>query len=224
MASNKTKARNFAFILYPESIPSDWIDCLSRVGVPMAISPLHDLDEKESKNLTDEEKVIRKKGGKVYKKAHYHVLYIARNPVTIESVRNKIKRTLGGNSVSHIEIVDSVDYYFQYLTHESSDAINKNKHKYDKEDIVYVNDFDIDRYVTLDESEKRELANLIFALIRKYQLENIIDLYEFVEARGDDYGLPSMNQINDVVSAKAGLLRLYFDGNYQRRKRGVKND
>lgn len=135
MASNKTKARNFAFIIYPESIPSDWIDCLSRVGVPMAISPLHDLDEKESKNLTDEEQVIVKKGGKVYKKAHYHVLYIARNPVTIESVRNRIKRALGGNSVSHIEIVDSVDYYFQYLTHESSDAINKNKHKYDKKDI-----------------------------------------------------------------------------------------
>lgn len=61
MASNKTKARNFAFIIYPESIPSDWIDCLSRVGVPMAISPLHDLDEKESKNLTDEEQVIVKK-------------------------------------------------------------------------------------------------------------------------------------------------------------------
>lgn len=53
------------------------------------------------------------------------MLYIARNPVTIESVRNRIKRALGGNSVSHIEIVDSVDYYFQYLTHESSDAINK---------------------------------------------------------------------------------------------------
>ena len=77
MASNKTKARNFAFIIYPESIPSDWIDCLSRVGVPMAISPLHDLDEKESKNLTDEEQVIVKKGGKVYKKAHYHVLYLS---------------------------------------------------------------------------------------------------------------------------------------------------
>lgn len=68
MASNKTKARNFAFILYPESIPSDWIDCLSRVGVPMAISPLHDLDEKESKNLTDEEKVIRKRVEKSIKR------------------------------------------------------------------------------------------------------------------------------------------------------------
>ncbi|EMG1590394.1 replication protein [Enterococcus faecalis] len=226
MNARTTKARNFAFIIYPESIPENWVECLSKLGIPMAVSPLHDLDESERKfsEMSEAEKAIINSGNKVYKKAHYHVLYIARNPVTVESVRKKIKRVLGDNSISHIEIVDSVEYYFQYLTHESSDAVQKNKHRYDKKDIVYINDFDIDRYVTLDESEKRELANLIFALIRKYQLENIIDLYEFVEARGDDYGLPSMNQINDVVSAKAGLLRLYFDGNYQRRKRGVKND
>lgn len=226
MNARTTKARNFAFIIYPESIPENWVECLSKLGIPMAVSPLHDLDESERKfsEMSEAEKALINSGNKVYKKAHYHVLYIARNPVTVESVRKKIKRVLGDNSISHIEIVDSVEYYFQYLTHESSDAVKKNKHRYDKKDIVYINDFDIDRYVTLDESEKRELANLIFALIRKYQLENIIDLYEFVEAHGDDYGLPSMNQINDVVSAKAGLLRLYFDGNYQRRKRGVKND
>ncbi|WP_415338301.1 Rep family protein, partial [Clostridium perfringens] len=178
---------NFAFIIYPESIPENWVECLSKLGIPMAVSPLHDLDESERKfsEMSEAEKAIINSGNKVYKKAHYHVLYIARNPVTVESVRKKIKRVLGDNSISHIEIVDSVEYYFQYLTHESSGAVKKNKHRYDKKDIVYINDFDIDRYVTLDESEKRELANLIFALIRKYQLENIIDLYEFVEARGD---------------------------------------
>lgn len=73
--------------------------------------------------------------------------------------------------------------------------------------------------MTLDESEKRELANLVLALVRKFKIENIIDLSEFVEQYGDDYGLPGMNQINDVISSKTGLLRLYFDGNYQRRKR-----
>ncbi|EPA8316038.1 replication protein [Enterococcus faecalis] len=226
MASNMTKARNFAFIIYPESIPDNWIDCLTKLGIPMAVSPLHDSDETERKfeSLSDDEKTVFKSGGKVYKKAHYHVLYIARNPVTIESVRNKVKRVLGSGSVSHIEIVDSVEYYFQYLTHESADAIKKNKHRYNKKDIVYINDFDIERYITLDENEKRELCNLILNLIRKFKIENIVDLSDFVENHGEDYGLPSMNQINDVVSAKTGLLRLYFDGNYQRRKRGEKND
>ena len=221
----KVKARNFAFIIYPESIPDNWIDCLTKLGVSMAISPLHDLDESERKfeDMSEEEQNLIRNGNKVYKKAHYHVLYVARNPVTAESVRIKIKRVLGANAVSHVEIVDSVEYYFQYLTHESQDALKKKKHVYDKKDIIYINGFDIERYVTLDESEKRELANLVLALVRKFKIENIIDLSEFIEQYGDDYGLPGMNQINDVISSKTGLLRLYFDGNYQRRKRQQSN-
>ena len=223
MTVNKTKvkARSFAFILYPESVPDNWIDCLTKLGVPMAISPLHDLDQSERKfeDMSEYEKNRIKNGEKIYKKPHYHVLYIAKNPVTAESVRIKVKRVLGDNSISHVEIVDNIEYYFQYLTHESADAVKKKKHKYSREDIVYLNGFDIERYITLDESEKRELVNLILALIRKFKIENIIDLSEFVEMYGDDYGLPNMSRINDVISSKTGLLRLYFDGNYQRRKR-----
>ena len=40
---------------------------------------------------------------------------------------------------------------YLYLTHESKDAIEKKKHKYDKADIKHINNFDIDRYVTLDD-------------------------------------------------------------------------
>lgn len=219
MASKKTiKARNFAFIIYPESLPDDWLECLEKLGVSMAVSPLHDLDEVERKfeDMTDDEKAIIKNGGKVYKKAHYHVLYVARNPVTTESIRNKIKRALGNNSVSHIEIVDNVEYYYQYLTHESSDAIKKNKHRYDKKDLVHINGFDIDRYVTLDESEKRELKNLLLHIIRKNHIVNVIQLLDFVEEFGEEYGVTDTNAVNDIVTANPGGFRLYFDANYQR--------
>ncbi|WP_242515903.1 Rep family protein, partial [Listeria monocytogenes] len=40
----KEKSRYFTFLLYPESIPSDWKMKLELIGVPMAISPLHDKD------------------------------------------------------------------------------------------------------------------------------------------------------------------------------------
>ena len=231
MATDKTKvkARNFAFIIYPESIPEDWEDSLSKLGVPMAISPLHDLDETERKfeDMSENEKAIVRNGGKVFKKPHYHVLYIARNPVTAESVRIKVKRALGNNSISHIEIVDSVEYYFQYLTHESSDTIKKNKHKYDKEDIVYVNDFDIDRYVTLDESQKRELKNQLLQIIRKKHLVNVLHLLDFLEKNGSEYGITNLNDVNDVVTSNASGFRLYFDANYQdgfRRERKINRE
>lgn len=64
----KYKSRYFTFLLYPESIPKDWEMKLETVGLPMAISPLHDKDK-------------NKNGG--YKKAHYLVVYVARNPVLL---------------------------------------------------------------------------------------------------------------------------------------------
>nr|WP_275667572.1 Rep family protein [Weissella sagaensis] len=41
----KDKARYFTFLLYPESIPMDWKRRLELIGVPIAISPLHDKDK-----------------------------------------------------------------------------------------------------------------------------------------------------------------------------------
>ena len=40
----KDKARYFTFLLYPESIQEDWETNLESIGVPIAISPLHDKD------------------------------------------------------------------------------------------------------------------------------------------------------------------------------------
>lgn len=49
MAIKNTKARNFGFLLYPDSIPNDWKEKLESLGVSMAVSPLHDMDEKKIK-------------------------------------------------------------------------------------------------------------------------------------------------------------------------------
>lgn len=214
MTANYTKARYFSFIIYPESIPTDWQVRLEKFGLPMAVSPLHDCDEKKDKATWDDNNdlVIN---GKHYKKPHYHVLYIAKNPVTVESVRKKIKRALGVKAVSHIEIVDSVENTFKYLTHESKDAIEKHKHVYAKTDIVYLNDFDIDRYIVLDENQKRELKNLLLNIIRKERLVNVIHLLDFIEVHGAEHGIQNMSDVNDVITANAGGFRLYFDANYQ---------
>ena len=43
----KEKSRNFTFLLYPdrEGFPDDWEERLEKIGVPIAISPLHDKDK-----------------------------------------------------------------------------------------------------------------------------------------------------------------------------------
>ena len=205
---SKEKARYFTFLLYPESIPNDWIDNLELIGVPIAISPLHD------KDLSDVE-------GQKYKKEHYHVIYVSKNPVTAESVRLKVKRSLGDKSVAMVQIVStSMENMYLYLTHESKDAIAKNKHKYSKADIRLLNNFDIDRYVTLDVEDKDDMLNDVCDLIDDHNLANMRELRRFVKLHGVEYGLPSMKIINSVLRAHTGLIRLYFDAVYQERRYG----
>jgi len=204
----KEKARYFTFLLYPESIPSDWELKLETLGVPIAISPLHDKDKSNVE-------------GQKYKKPHYHVIYIAKNPVTADSVRWKIKKLLGEKSLAMVQVVLNVENTYLYLTHESKDAIAKKKHVYDKTDIKLINNFDIDRYVTLDVEEKAELFNVVVSLVRAYTLQNIFDLYDFIDENGEAYGL-TINLVNEVISGKTGFMKLLFDGAYQRSKRGVK--
>lgn len=204
----KDKARYFTFLLYPESIPTDWSQRLELMGVPIAISPLHDKDKSNVE-------------GQIYKKAHYHVVYVAKNPVTSDSVRKRIQRLLGVKSVAKVQIVvQSMENMYLYLTHESKDAIAKNKHKYSKRDITLLNNFDIDRYVTLDVEDKDDMLNDVCDLIDDHNLANMRELRRFVKLRGAEYNLPSMKIINSVLRAHTGLIRLYFDAVYQERRYG----
>ena len=204
----KPKGRYFTFLLYPESIPDDWEVQLEMLGAPMAISPVHD---KDKSNVQFQE----------YKKAHYHVIYVAANPVTADSVRVKIQRILGKESIAKVQFVkQNMENMYLYLTHESKDAIAKNKHKYDKKDIKELNNFDLDRYITLDVEDKDDLLNEVCDMIDEHNLANIRELRRFIKRYGEEYNLPSMKIINTVLRSHTGLLRLYFDGVYQERKYG----
>lgn len=204
----KDKARYFTFLLYPESISADWERQLELIGVPIAISPLHDKDKSNVE-------------GQLYKKAHYHVIYVAKNPVTADSVRKKIQRVLGVQSVAKVQIVvQSMENMYLYLTHESKDAVEKNKHKYSKSDITLLNNFDIDRYVTLDVEDKDDMLNAVCDLIDDHDIANMRELRRFARLHGAEYNLPSMKIINSVLRAHTGLIRLYFDAVYQERRYG----
>lgn len=214
----KEKSRYFTFLLYPdgEGFPSDWEERLEKIGVPIAISPLHDKDKD------------RKNGG--YKKRHYHGIYIANNPVTADSVRLKLKAVLSSENMeckalARVMIVyESLESMYLYLTHESKDAIRKNKYRYDKADIKHISNFDIERYITIDVETKNQTLKSLLQIIRAYSIPNIFDLHDFVEENGMDYGI-DMNLFLSTIESKSSILRLYFDGAYQRSKRGeVKKD
>lgn len=100
------------------------------------------------------------------------MIYIAKNPVTADSVRKKIKLLLGEKSLAMVQVVLNVENTYLYLTHESKDAVAKKNHLYDKADIKLINNFDADLYVTLDVEEKVEPSVVIALRISKF-LETI---------------------------------------------------
>ncbi|CKI08296.1 putative plasmid replication protein [Streptococcus pneumoniae] len=208
----KEKSRNFTFLLYPdgEGFPNDWEERLEKIGVPIAISPLHDQDKAKNRS---------------FKKAHYHGIYIANNPVTAESVRNKLKAVLSSETeeckaVTRVQIIyEAVENVYLYLTHESKDARAKGKHVYDKKDIKHINNFDIERYITIDVETKNEVLKTLLQIIRAYSIPNVLDLHDFIEENGATYGI-DMNLFLSTIESKSSILRLYFDGAYQRGKRG----
>lgn len=209
----KEKSRFFTFLMYPsgEGFPSDWKDRLEKIGLPIAISPLHDKDKSKTEPSG-------------FKKAHYHGIYIARNPVTADSVRSRLRGVLSSETeeckaVSKVQIIkESVESTYLYLTHETKDAIKKGKYRYPKKDITHINNFDLDRYITLDVEQKKDIFNAITLAISRKYICNIIDLHLFVENEGEAYGL-KWSDVQEVAKANSGLLRLYFDGAYAKSKK-----
>lgn len=205
----KSKHRYFAVILYPDSLPHGWKDKLESLGRPIAISPLHNLDKVENPVP----------GGSEYKKPHYHVLFIEPNPLTTDAIRKKCQRALGLKAVSHVEVVDNVANYYAYLTHHSKDAIKKHKHEYDVNDIVKLNDFDVDRYVTMDLTDKNKILIDIIELIREKGFTTIIELENYVKDHENEEGAISMVTLLRVCKGETGWIRLHLDGVYQMKKR-----
>lgn len=216
MAEEKSQPKStyFTFLLYPDSIPDNWIELLESTGLQMAISPLHNKDKTEKKELLEQ--------GQEFKKEHYHVIYISKNAITPDAVRNRIKRLLGDKSINMVQaIATSVVNAYLYLTHESKDAIAKKKHVYDKKDIIHLNNFDVDRFEMFDVHEKRDMINSIVEIVKSLELTNIIELSEFFDneenvkrAKSIGYILPSKLKFNEIIAQNNGLLRLYFEGNF----------
>ena len=60
------------------------------------------------------------------------------------------------------------------------------------------NNFDIDRYITLDAEDKDDMLNDVCDLIDEHGLANIRELRRFVKLRGSELGLSSMKVVNSV--------------------------
>ena len=156
MAEN-TKKRNWSFVLYPESAPTDWRERIKMSGLMASVSPLHDKDI----NPTGEAK-----------KAHYHVLLVYSGPTTYNSVA-KFTASLNATIPQPLE---SVRGMYRYFSHKD----NPEKHQYDEADILTFNGFNIADLVELTKSEVNEIKMNILKLVRAMDITEYSALVDFL--------------------------------------------
>lgn len=153
------KKKYWAFVLYPESAPSDWKERLQLTGLPIAISPLHNKDV----NPTGEPK-----------KEHYHCILCYSGPTTYNAVK-----TLTDSLNQPIpQPLEAVRGYYRYLTHKD----NPEKAQYDEGDIIHLNGFNILDYITLTSAEVATHMREIIQFIRDEHIIEYCDLlYHYME-------------------------------------------
>lgn len=162
--TQSTKKRNWAFVAYPESAPVDIFEQLSKTGLQVAISPLHDKDL-EADGITK-------------KKPHWHIILIYNGPTSFNVVKNL---TDSFNSPIPIPL-EGVRGYYRYLTHKD----NPEKYQYDEKEIKCLNGFSILDFVEITKSEVMKISKELQILIQNKNILEYSDLMDFILEFGTD--------------------------------------
>lgn len=175
------KKRYWAFLLYPESAPTDWREQLQATGIQCAISPLHDKDINPDNTP---------------KKAHYHIILCYEGPTTYSNVAY-LTSSLGQPIPQPLEQIRG---YYRYLVHKD----NPEKYQYNEWEITTINGFDIKDYLGLT-------ANQVVACLKEitYIIDdnNITEFSTLVRLLRDN---DNMHELLDVATNKHTFLNTYI--------------
>lgn len=157
------RKRNFATVVYPESVPENWRSILSGLFVPCFISPLHDQDV----NPTGEPK-----------KPHYHVMLMFEGKKTDEKVR-ELCTSFGGVG---LENVNSLRGYARYLCHLD----NPEKHQYTVSDVMTFGGADYNHCIGLVSDKYKSIREMI-SFCKANGMYSYSDLLEYSSVERDDW-------------------------------------
>lgn len=136
------RTRNWATLIYPRvnetdetKCPEDWAEIISKWGVRVCVSPLHDKDVKEDGTP---------------KKPHRHVLVAFDGVKDVEQVR-ELFESVGGVGC---EPINSLYAQVRYLTHMD----NPEKAQYSAVDVLTFGGFSYKAYATNKEDEEKDTA------------------------------------------------------------------
>ncbi len=156
------RSNKWAFLLYKESAPENYLDILEEMQVPYILSPWHDQD-------------VDKKTGELLK-AHKHGALFFDSLKSYTQVSELLTENL--NTPKKVQIVLSPKGMLDYFTH----AQNPDKTPYNAEDIESGAGFDLDQFLV--EQQSGRFINEVIDLINDYNFTEFQDLV--IYARHND--------------------------------------
>ena len=186
------KGRNWAFVVYPESLPKNWEEIISETGLPMCFSPLHDMDI----NPTGETK-----------KPHYHVICYYENLTTQKNVKENVCDRLNGTIPIKLESMVGMYRYHLHLD-------NPEKYQYSDNDRTFYNGFDVHKVDSLTYTEVEKLLRQLQSFIK---IHNIYEYCDLLDILLDN----EMFQMWDVARNHTIMLNTYLTSRRHAIKKGL---
>ena len=162
------RSNKWAFLIYKESSPEDYLNVLEELHIPFILSPWHDQD-------------VNRSTGEI-KKSHKHGALFFETLKSYSQVSELLQEKLNGPA--HIEVVMSPKGMYDYFTH----AENPDKTLYNIADIESGCGFELDKF--LAEQASDEFLNEVIDLIENNDITEFEDLVYF--ARTNNYLLLSL--------------------------------
>lgn len=182
------KGRDWTFIVYPESAPTNWREILDETHMRWIESPLHDKDTNPDGEI---------------KKPHWHILLSADGPITAGAVA-KIIKPLNGPIAKK---VGSAKGLVRYMIHMD----NPEKFQYQREEIVGHNGADVDSYFEMSFSARLSILKEIMQFIFENKIDNYSDFVMICIMKSDDW-------FDIAVNHNTIAINKMLDGVWQKNK------
>lgn len=181
MVKKEKRSNKWAFLLYQDSCPENYLDILEELHIPFILSPWHDKD------------IVKSTGE--FKKAHKHGALFFESLKSYSQVSELLVEKL--NTPTHIEIVMSSKGMYDYFIH----AQNPEKTPYNIDDIEYGAGFELEKFLLEQNSD-----NLVGKIIDVIEEQDFVEFKCLVK-----YMRENNNTLLNLIASKTYFFAKYLD-------------
>lgn len=176
------RSRTWAFIIYEESAPEDWLEVLGDLRIPAAVSPIHDSDVWTS---ADERRNPEHVAGAL-KKPHRHVVLYYGS----KKSAGQVLADLSELGVRHVERVHETLSYNRYLCHLD----DPDKAQYSTDDLIRLNGASCDVERPLTAEQRRHIKSDITQFVRENGVTEYAELVFWCLDNRPDWAAVAMSE------------------------------